>query len=104
MIYVFISEFSIHCTDRFCHEGTFTVLPEKLCQPCRAEAPPQQHERTRSANVRRVNCTRQVLRSNHRMELIARHPYLYWTRPRGVKLWELITGMPALMPRSMPRS
>jgi hypothetical protein len=100
----FIPEFPIQCTGSFCHGRNIHRGPGKLCPPCRAaKLRHNKTERTRPANVRRANRTRQVLRYNRRMELMERRPWLWLTRQRGIKLWERITGMKALMPRSMWR-
>lgn len=91
---VFIPEFPFQCTGTDCHGRNIHRGPGKLCPPCRAaKVRRNKTERRKPENVWRANRTRQVLRYNRRMEFLNAHPWLFsWERPRGLKLFERITG------------
>jgi hypothetical protein len=96
--FVVIPEFPIQCTGGFCHGRNIHRGPTKLCPPCRvAKLRHNKTERSRTTNVQRANRTRRTLRYNRRMEHLKTHPWKQ--RPRGLVLFERITGMVPLMPR-----
>jgi hypothetical protein len=91
---VFIPEFPVLCSGSFCMGRNIHRGPGKLCPPCRAaKLRHNKTERSKPKNVRRAKRARQILRYNRRMDLLNSIPWLApYGRPRGVKLFERITG------------